>query len=187
MSHKIVASLPRSRFSPAIPPLVAVVACTVWAGIAGTVSGAPGAAPPSVLPVFVLVIVILAAAGAATPLPLIPGAVPVRREQQALLAAIAATVPFVAALVINPDRWPGGPAPLLAESVPVFGWFFDGIMGVLPLAVDTLAYRLFFSGFAVFGFYLECVLIAAILYIVLRTVAAFDPGFREERHAEEEG
>ena len=181
MSDTIVASLP--RFSP----LIAAVTSAIWAGIAGTVSGAPGAAPSSVLPVFVLVIVILAVAGAATPLPLISGAVPVRRERQALLAAIAATVPFVAALVINPDRWPGGPAPLLAESVPVFGWLFDGIMGVLPLAVDTLAYRLLFSGFAVFGFYLECVLIAAILYIVLRTVAAFDPGFREERHAEEEG
>lgn len=181
MSDTIVASLP--RFSP----LIAVVTSAIWAGIAASVSGTPGPAPPFVLPAFVLVIVILAAAGAVTPLPLIAGAVPVRRERQALLAAVAASVPFVAALVINPDRLPGGPAPLVADRVPVFGWFFDGIMGVLPLVVDTPMYSLSFSGFAVFGFYLECVLIAAILYIVLRTVAAFDPGFREESHAEEEG
>ncbi|HOI14473.1 MAG TPA: hypothetical protein PLG75_11470 [Methanoculleus sp.] len=187
MSGKIVASLPRSRFSPAIPPLVAVVACVIWAGTARTVSGIIGPAPPFVLPVFVLVTVTLAVAGAATPLPLISGAVPVRRQRQAMLVAVAASVPFVAALLINPDGWPGGPAPLIAESVPVFGWFFDGIMSVLPLTAGTPAYNLLFSAFAVFGFYLECVLVAAILYIVLRTVTAFDPGFREERHAEEEG
>ena len=180
MSDTIVASLP--RFSP----LIAVVTSAIWAFLATSVSGTPGAAL-SVLPAFVLVIVILAVAGAATPLPLIAGSVPARRRRQATLVAIAATVPFVAALVINPDRWPGGPAPFLAESVPVFGWFFDGVMDALPLAVDTPVYNLLFSGFAVFGFYLECVLIAAILYTVLRTVAALDPGIREERPAEEEG
>lgn len=182
MSDTIIASLPRNRFSPAISLFVAIVTSIIWAGIAVSISRTPGPAPE-----FVLVIVTLAVAGAVTPLSLIEGAVPIRRRRQAMLASIAASIPFVAALVINPDRWPGGPTPLIADRVPVFGWFFDGIMGVLPLAVDTLAYRLFFSGFAVFGFYLECVLIAAILYIVLRMVAAFDPGFREERHAEEEG
>ena len=130
---------------------------------------------------------ILAVAGAATPLPLISGAVPIRRERQAMLVAVAASVPFVFALQINPDRWPGGPAPLIADSVPVFGWFFDGIMSALPFAVDTTAYRLIFSAFGVFGFYLECVLVATILYTALRLIAAPAPGLREEGHAEEEG
>ncbi|MCM2465169.1 hypothetical protein [Methanoculleus oceani] len=187
MSRKIVASLPRSRFSPAIPPLVAVVACVIWAGTARTVSGIIGPAPPFVLPVFVLVMVTLAVAGAATPLPLISGAVPVRRERQAMLVAVAASVPFVFALLINPDRWPGGPAPLIADSVPVFGWLFDGIMSALPFAAGTPAYNLLFSAFGVFGFYLECVLAATILYAALRLTAAPAPGLREEGHAEEEG
>lgn len=187
MSDKIVASLPRSRFSPAIPPLVAVVACVVWAGIAVTVSGTPGPAPPFVLPVFVLAIVTLAVAGAATPLPLISGAVPVRRERQAMLVAVAASVPFVAALLINPGQWPGGPAPLIADRVPVFGWLFDGIMSALPLTAGTPAYKLAFSAFGVFGFYLECVLVATVIYAVLRLTATPAPGSREEGHAEEEG
>jgi hypothetical protein len=70
--------------------------------------------------------------------------------------------------------------------VPIFGWFFDGIMSVLPLAADTPTYKLFFSAFAVFGFYLECVLVAAILYVVLRVLAALDPGPRGESRPEEE-
>lgn len=172
MSGKVVASLPRSRFSPAIPPIVAVVACVIWAGTARAVSGTVGPAPPSVLPVFILVIVTLAVTGAATPLPLISGTVPVRRERQAMLVAVAATVPFVAALVINPAQWERGDAlPLIADRVPVFGWLFDGIMGALPFAVDTPVYNLLFSAFEVFGFYLECVLVATVLYAALRVVA----------------
>jgi len=187
MSGKVVASLPRSRFSPAIPPVVAVVACVIWAGTARTVSGTIGPAPGFVLLVFVLVMVTLAVAGAATPLPLIPGAVPVRRERQAMLVAVAASVPFVFALLINPDRWPGGPAPLIADRVPVFGWLFDGIMTVLPLTADAPAHTLLFSALTGFGFYLECVLVATALYAALRLTAAPTPGLREERHAEEEG
>jgi hypothetical protein len=171
MSGKVVASLPRTRFSPVIPPIVAVVACVIWAGTARAVSGTVGPAPPSVLPVFILVIVTLAVTGAATPLPLISGTVSIRRERQAVLAAVAASVPFVFALLINPDRWPGGPAPLIADRVPVGGWLLDGIMGALPFAVDTTAYKLAFSALTDFGFYLECVLVATVLYAALRVVA----------------
>ncbi|ABN56016.1 MULTISPECIES: hypothetical protein [Methanoculleus] len=188
MSGKIVASLPRSRFSPAIPPLAAVVACVIWAGTARTASGIIGPAPPFVLPVFVLVMVTLAVAGAATPLPLISGAVPVRRARQAMLVAVAASVPFVFALLINPGQWERGDAlPLVADSVPVFGWLLDGIMTVLPLTAGTPVYSLLFSAFGVFGFYLECVLVATVIYAVLRLTAAPAPGLREERHTEEEG
>jgi len=183
MSGKIVAPLPRSRFSSTIPPLVAVAACIVWADITVCISGTP----QQVLPVFVLVMVTLAVAGAATPLPLISGAVPVRRERQATLVAVAASVPFVAALLINPDGWPGGPAPLIADRVPVFGWLFDEIMSALPLAAGTPAYNLLFSAFTGFGFYLECVLAATLLYAAIRLTATPAPGLREERHTEEEG
>ncbi|WP_214041688.1 hypothetical protein [Methanoculleus sp.] len=187
MSGKIIASLPRSRRFPAIPPLVAVVVCAAWACIAVTVPGTIGPAPPFVLPVFVLTIVTLAVAGAATPLPLIAGAVPVRRQRQAMLVAVAASVPFVAALLINPDRWPGGPTPLIADRVPVFGWFFDGIMSALPLAVDTPVYNLVFSVLTDFGFYLECVLVAAALYVALRLIAALDPDIRDRGQSDREG
>ena len=176
MSGTIVASLPPGRFSPAIPLLVAIVASVAWAGTARAASGTPGPASGFVLPVFILVIVTLAVMGAVTPLHLIEGAVPVRRRRQATLVAITASVPFVAALVISPDRWPGGPVRPIAESVPIFGWLFDGIMGILPFAADTPVYNLFFSAFATFGFYLECVLIAAILYTALRAFAALERG-----------
>jgi hypothetical protein len=185
MSGKIVASLPRTRLSPVIAPIAAVVACVIWAGTARAVSGTIGPAPQSVLPVFVFVIVTLAVAGAATPLPLISGAVPVRRARQAMLVAVAASVPFVFALLINPDRWPGGLVPLIADRVPVFGWLLDGIIGALPFAAGTPAYNLLFSAFGVFGFYLECVLVATIIYAALRLIAA--PGLREEGHAKGEG
>ena len=183
MSGKIIASLPKSPLSPAIPPLVAVVACVIWAGTARTVSGIIGPEPPFVLPVFVIVMITLAVAGAATPLPLIAGAVPVRRERQAMLVAVAASVPFVAALLINPGQWERGDAlPLIADRVPVFGWLFDGIMNVLPLTAGTPAYNLLFSAFGVFGFYLECVLVATALYAALRLIAA--SGLREEGQPE---
>jgi hypothetical protein len=188
MSGKIVASLPRTRFSPAIPPLVAVVACVIWAGTARAVSGTIGPGPQSVLPIFILVIVTLAVAGATTPLPLIAGAVPVRRQRQAMLVAVAASVPFVAALLINPGQWERGDAlPLIADRVPVFGWLLDGIMSALPFAAGTPAYNLLFSALTDFGFYLECVLAATILYAALRLTATPGPRFREEGHAEEEG
>lgn len=176
-------SLPRRRLSPAIPPVVAVAACIARALVAVTVSGTPGPAPPSVLPVFILAILTIAVAGAATPLPLIEGAVPVRRERQAVLVAVAASFPFVAALLINPELWPGGPAPLLADRVPIFGWVFDGVMGALPLAVETLTYKLAFSALTALGFYLECVLIAAVIYVALRIAAGH--GSRGEERAEE--
>lgn len=188
MSGKIVASLPRSRFSPAIPPLVAVVACMIWAGTARTASGIIGPAPGYILPVFILVMVTLAVAGAATPLPLISGAVPIRRERQAMLVAVAASVPFVFALLINPGQWERGDAlPLVADSVPVFGWLFDGIMSALPLTAGTPAYSLLFSAFGVFGFYLECVLVATVIYAVLRLTAAPAPGLQGEGRVKEEG
>lgn len=186
MSGKVIPS--RNRLSPAIPPLVAVGACTVWAFFADTVSGSPGPMPSSVLPVFILAIVTLAVAGAATPLPIIAAAVPVRRRRQAILAAVAAAIPFVAALLINPGQWERGVTPpLIADRVPVLGWFFDGIMDALPLAADTPAYSLVFSAFTGFGFYLECVLVATILYAALRVIFSPDPGFREEGHPDEEG
>ena len=167
----------RSRLRLLIPPLVAVSACAAWAFFVD-IAVTPGSVSQSVLPVFVLAIVTLAVAGAVTPLPLIAGSVPVRRQRQAMLVSIVASVPFVAALLINPDRWAGGPAPLLADRVPIFGWFFDGIMSALPFAVDTPAYNLAFSALTDFGFYLECVLIATVFYAALRLIAALDPGAR---------
>ena len=60
-------------------------------------------------------------------------------------------------------------------------------MTALPFVTDTPLYKLAFSAFGVFGFYLECVLVATIIYAALRLTAAPTPGLREERHAEEEG
>ena len=82
------------------------------------------ARPPGLHPV----IVTLAVTGAATPLPLISA--PSRSERrQAVLAAVAASVPFVAALVINPANGNGRSPSAHRGRECVFGWLFDGIMG----------------------------------------------------------
>jgi len=79
----------------------------------------------------------------------------------------AAMTPLVIALFVVPHRWKGEP-PLIADRLPLLGWFFDSVMNALPLAENTQAYDRVFSAFTFLGFYLECVLVATVFYAVLR-------------------
>ena len=167
--HRLREHLSRSRLRFAIPPLVAVFAWAVWVVVAGIVSGHPGPVPLFALLTIFLVILTLAIAGAATPFPLVAGVLSFHGRIQTMLVTVAATAPLVIALFVTPHRWKGEP-PLLADRLPLLGWFFDGIMNVLPLAEGTLAHDLAFSGFTLLGFYLECVLVATVFYAILRVV-----------------
>lgn len=152
-----------------IPPLVAVLAWAVGVGVVGIASGHPGPAPLYALLTFFLAIMILAVAGAATPFPLVAGVLSFHGRIQTVLVTAAAMTPLVFPLFITPHRWRGEP-PLLADRLPLFWGVFNEIMNALPLAENTQAYDLAFSGFMLFGFYLECVLVATVFYVLLRTV-----------------
>ena len=176
--HRLCEHLFRSRLRFTIPPLVAVIAWAAGVGVVGIASGHPGPTPLYALLTFFLVIVILAVAGAATPFPLVADVLSAHGRIQTVLVTAAAMTPLVFPLFITPHRWRGEP-PLLTDRLPIIGWFFDPVMNALSFAENTLAYNLAFSGFMLFGFYLECVLVAAVFYILLRAVISLrrpDPG-----------
>ena len=161
--------LSRSRLRFVIPPLVAVLAWAVWVGVASVASGHPGPIPLYALLTLFLVLMTLAVAGAATPFPLVEGVLSFHGRIQTVLVTAAAMTPLVFPLFITPHRWRGEP-PLLADRLPIFGWLLDDVMSALPLAEDSLAHGLVFSAFTFLGFYLECVLVAAVFYVILRVV-----------------
>ena len=167
--HRLYGHLSQSRLRFAIPPLVAIIAWAVWVGVTSIASGHPGPAPLYALLTFFLVLMILAVAGAATPFPLVAGVFSFHGRIQTVLVTAAAMTPLVFPLFITPHRWRGEP-PLLADRLPIFGWIFDDIMKGLSLAANTPGYDLAFSAFMLLGFYLECVLVAAVFYVILRVV-----------------
>lgn len=169
--HRLYEHLSRSRLRFVIPPFVAVIGWAIWVGVASIASGHPGPAPLYALLTFFLVLMILAVAGAATPFPLVAGVLSYHGRIQTMLVTAAAMTPLVFPLFITPHRWRGEP-PLLADRLPIFGWLLDDIMNALPLAEGSLGHDLAFSGFMFLGFYLECVLVAAVFYVILR-VAIF--------------
>ncbi len=162
----------RSRLRFAIPPLVAVIAWIVWVFVSSIASGIPGPVPPFALLTLFLVILMLAIAGAATPFPLVAGVLSFHGRIQTMIVTVAASTPLVFALFITPHRWKGE-APLLADRLPLLGWLFDGVMDALPLTENTASYTLVFSAFTFLGFYLECVLVAAVFYALLRLAIFF--------------
>jgi len=167
--HHLCEHLFRSRLRFVIPPLVAVIAWAVGVGVISIASGHPGPILLYALLTFFLVLMILAVAGAATPFPLVAGVLSFHGRIQTVLVTAAAMTPLVFPLFITPHRWRGEP-PLLADRLPLFGGVFDEIMNALPLAENTQAYDLVFSGLIFLGFYLECVLVATVFYVLLRTV-----------------
>jgi len=167
--RRLYEHLSRSRLRFVIPPLVAVIAWAVWVGVSSIASGHPGPIPLYALLTFFLVLMVLAVAGAATPFPLVAGVLSFHGRIQTVLVTAAAMTPFVFPLFITPHRWRGEP-PLLADRLPLFGGVFDEIMNALSLAENTQAYDLVFSGLIFLGFYLECVLVATVFYILLRAV-----------------
>jgi len=147
------------RLRLALPPVLALI-------IAGMAITSGAGTPLAVL----LAIGIVAAAGTVTPLPLIDGVVSGRLRMFAALCSSIASAPFLIALLVNPEQLPGGPAPLLADRLPIIGGIFDGVIGALPPGTPT--FDLAFSIFLWVGLYLEYMLVAAVVYLVLRTVAS---------------
>jgi hypothetical protein len=161
---RLTGSIPDRRLRLALPPVLALVTGTSWSFIAS------GAGTPVTVIAMFLVIGIVAAAGVVTPLPILDGIAPRRLRVLAVLCSSAVMSPLVIALLVNPEQWPRGPAPLIADRLPLVGRIFDVVMSALP--TGTPAFDLAFSLLLWVGFYLECVLVAAVVYCVLRTVAS---------------
>lgn len=119
--------------------------------------------------IMVLAISLVAAAGVLTPLPFLDRVVSQSERTLAIVCSSLVSFPLVVALLVNPEGWAGGPAPLLADRVPLFGWIFDPVMGAFQ--TGTPAFDLVFSVFLWIGFYLEAVLVAAVVYGVFLVVA----------------
>lgn len=63
-------------------------------------------------------------------------------------------LPFLFALLVNPVSWPGGPLPLFADRLPIFGMFFDALAEAIGTA-GRPGYEVFFASGLLAGLYLE--------------------------------
>ncbi len=72
-------------------------------------------------------------------------------------------LPFLFALFINPESWPGGPPPLFADRLPGLGILFDAIAVVFGTAGEA-NYEIFFTSGLIFGLYIEVVVASAIIF-----------------------
>ncbi len=156
------------RVSRTLPPLLAIFACGVMVVVTAVTAGAP--APPWSIGVMFAAVFDVVVAAAATPLPIIEGVVSLRGKVAAVVCTFVAAGPLTIALFVNPEVWAGGPAPLLADRLPlVVGWLFDRIMNAVPLA-DTFGFAPVFAALLWFGFYLELLIVATAICGLVRLV-----------------
>lgn len=106
--YRLRECISRSRLRFAVPPLVAVIAWAVW-GPHRSMLFSPS-----------FWCSILAVAGAATPFPLVAGALSFHGRIQTMLVTAAAMTSLVFSLFITPHRWRGEP-PLLVDRLPIIG------------------------------------------------------------------
>lgn len=151
-----------------VPPLVGGLAVFLAWTIAGLSAGGP-ADPLVTIVLFVLIAVILAAA-IVTPIPILDQTFPGKPRTMILFAAAALTIPFLLALLVNPESWEGGPLPLLADRLPILGGIFDTIMTFTPLEAAS-GFEPVFSAFLYAGIYLEIALVSAVLFFLIRLIA----------------
>ena len=94
-------------------------------------------------------------------------------------APLYALLTFFLVLMILAVAGAATPFPLVAgvlsfhgriQTVLVTAAAMTPLVFPLLLAESTLAYDLAFSGFMLLGFYLECVLVATVFYVILRAV-----------------
>ncbi|MDK2890687.1 MAG: hypothetical protein PWR21_1319 [Methanoculleus sp.] len=75
-------------------------------------------------------------------------------------------LPFLFALLVNPDRLPGDPPPLFAEKLPVLGILFDALAEAIGTAGEA-GYEGFSSFVLLTGLYLEVFFGAAIICLIV--------------------
>jgi hypothetical protein len=151
-----------SRF---LPLLLAIAACGVMVTVT---AGAP--APLWSIGVMFACVFDTIAAAAATPLPIIEGVVSLRRKVATVVCTFVTAGPLTIALFVNPEVWVGGPAPLLADRLPLFvGWLFDRVMNAVP-PVEIFGFDPVFALLLWFGFYLELLIAATVVCGLIRLV-----------------
>lgn len=83
-------------------------------------------------------------------------------------------LPFLFALLVNPESWPGGPPLLFADRLPILGILLDTLAKVIGTAGET-GYEAFFSFGLLIGLYLEVFLGVIIVYLVAE-ILIYSPG-----------
>ncbi|MDD1716522.1 MAG: hypothetical protein LUQ01_05945 [Methanolinea sp.] len=148
-----------------VPPMIGALAVFLAWTIAGLSAGSPAGPLVSVV-LFVLIAVILASA-IVTPAPLLDTVFRRRSRIGILCIASVLTIPFLFALLLNPESRVGGPLPLLADRLPLLGGVFDLIMDAVPLAA-AFGFEPVFSAFLYAGIYLEIFIVTVILFLLVR-------------------
>jgi len=74
-------------------------------------------------------------------------------------------VPFLFALLVNPDRLPRAPPPLFADRLPILGILFDALAEAIGTAGEP-GYEGFFSFGLLAGLYLEVFLVGAFICLI---------------------
>lgn len=162
------------RASRVLPPILAIFACGIMVAVTAVTTGAP--APSWSVGIMFAAIFDIIVAAAATPLPIIEGAVSLRGKVAAVVCTFVAAGPLTFALFVNPETWAGGPPPLLADRLPLaVGWLFDGIMTAVP-PVEVFGFDRVFALLLDMGFYLELVIVATGICGLVRIAAAGPEG-----------
>ncbi len=148
-----------------VPPTIGVLAILAAWTISAVGAGGPAGSLITIT-IFLLVAVILAAA-IITPAPLLDPLFRKRPRIAILFIASMLTVPFLLALLVNPESWEGGPLPLLADRLPLLGGIFDTIIAFTPLEA-MFGFEPVFSAFLYAGIYLEIAIVSTALYLMIR-------------------
>ncbi len=156
------------RGSRILPPLLAIAACGIMVVVTAATTGAP--APRWSVGIMFACVFDTIAAAVATPLPIVEGVVSLRGKVAAVVCTFVAAGPLTIALFVNPEVWAGGPAPLLADRLPlVVGWLFDAFMNAVP-PVEIFGFDPVFTLLLWFGFYLELLIAAIVVCGLIRLV-----------------
>jgi len=73
-------------------------------------------------------------------------------------------IPFLFAMSVHPESWPGGPAPVFADYLPGLGIFFDAI-------ATYTGYSIFFIAGVTIGLCIEVAVVSVLVFGMARALA----------------
>jgi hypothetical protein len=161
-----------------IPVYVLITSLAILLSIGGTeLSHAP---PPNLLLSYVLLAALLTISAMAVVMPYIcftqlffTSAISGRMKSLGILTGSLFQIPFLAALLINPDRWAGAPSPLFAEFIPGLGHIFDVVAAAFGF-VGQAGPDLIFTIGVTLGFYIEVAIVSTVFWGIFSFFSKFE-------------
>ncbi|GAB7015804.1 hypothetical protein [Methanogenium cariaci] len=161
-----------------IPVYAVITSLALLLSIGGaTLSPAP---PPNLLVSYTLLALLLTISAMAVVMPYIcftqiyfTPAISGRMKTLALLIGSMFQIPFLVALLVNPDGWAGAPPPLFAEFIPGLGHILDAGVAALGLAGQTGSSLLFSIGVTL-GFYLEVAVVSTVFWATFSVFSGYE-------------